>query len=219
MIVIRTCARRHVLFFTVCISLALVTASCTSPHTGTSTTHAPNSNSTGTKNSTVFEHYPTPYAPSYSTIYGLVQDSTFVVLGTLQPGGAGKNQNGELVTVCPIAIQQDFGTTPPISLNVSQAEVTAANLAVGSTYAFFWGADPIDKTACIVGGVRGVMSYDTRTSTLTRLDDAKGSEIPRTQSLKQFSSSIRAAYSRIGHQPNRNQPPICSSSATRLPSG
>ncbi len=43
-----------------------------------------------------------------------------------------------MVMAYPISWQQVFGTTPPIGLNVSQAEVSAAHLSVGNEYVFFW---------------------------------------------------------------------------------
>ena len=164
----------------------------------------------------MINNYPNPYDPGYSTIDQLVRDSTFIVLGTLVPAGVGKDESSSSATVYPISVQQSLGTVPPISLNVSQAEVTAAHLGVGEAYVFFWGADPTDKTACIVGGVRGVMAYDAVTDTVTRLDDSTTSQIPKSQTLEQLNSSVYAAQDRFGNQPIQNQPPICAPSATGI---
>ncbi len=168
--------------------------------------------------STAVVQYPNPYDPGYTTIDQLVRDSTFIVLGSLRPAGAAKDQNGNIVTVYPIAIQRDFGSNPPISLNVSQAEVNAAHLTTGGDYIFFWGADTSEKTACIVGGVRGVMAYDSSTDTVTRIDQSTASQVPRSQSLQQFAASVQAAQSQLSSEPIANQPPICAPSATALPS-
>ena len=146
-----------------------------------------------------------------------MQDATFIVLGSLDPSQSAKDESGNVITVYPISTQRSFGTVPPISLNVTQAEVTAANLTVGHTYIFFWGADPASKTACIVGGVRGVMAYNFTTDTVTRLDDASGSQIPQTQTLAQFATSVNSAQITFSKEPIRNQPPVCSPSATGLP--
>lgn len=89
---------------------------------------------------------------------------------------------------------------------------------MGGTYVFFWADDSAEKTACIVGGVRGVMSYDSATDTVTRLATSPRAQIPRTQSLEQFASSVNAAQDLFSHEPVRNQPPICSPAATGLPS-
>ncbi len=160
--------------------------------------------------------YPNPYDPGYTTVDQLVRDSTFIVLGTLGSSGIGVDQSGNSVTVYPISVQESLDTVPPISLNVSQAEVTAAHLGVGDAYVFFWGADPTDKTACIVGGVHGVMAYDPATGAVTRLDNSPSSQIPKSQTLQQLMSSVSAAEHLFSTQPIRNQPPICSPSATGI---
>ena len=211
--------------------LSLAAASCSSPGAEisahalssstlpTSPTSMPSTSVTGPPGvspSTVINTYPNPYDPGYSTINQLVRDSTFIVLGTLGPAGVRKDQSGRSVTVYPISVQQSLGTVPPTSLNVSQAEVTAAHLGVGDAYVFFWGADPTDKTACIVGGVRGVMAYDAATGTVTMLGNSTSSQIPKSQTLEQLNSSVYAAQELCRNQPIRNQPPICSPSATEI---
>jgi hypothetical protein len=220
--------------------LALTTASCSSARAGVSrltvkhstTTTAPRTTLSTSPTTpltsvagpsgpppTVIVHYPTPYDPGYITIDQLVQDSTFIVLGTLQPAGAGSDSSGNVVMAYPISWQQVFGTTPPIGLNVSQAEVSAAHLSVGKEYVFFWSADLTNKTACIVGGVRGVFGYDSSTGAVTRLDDSTASEIPTSESLGQFSSAVAAARELLSSEPMRSpSPPVCSPSATGLAS-
>lgn len=58
------------------------------------------------------------------------------------------------------------------------------------------------------------MAYDAATDTVTRLDDSRNSQIPRSQPLEQFASSVEAAQKLFSTQPIRNQPPVCSLSAT-----
>jgi hypothetical protein len=186
------------------------------PSSPASTPLTPVTEPPGVTPSTVINTYPNPYDPGYSTIDQLVWDSTFIVLGTLGPPGVGADQSGSSVTVYPILVKQSLGTVPPISLNVSQAEVTAAHLGVGDAYVFFWGADPTDKTACIVGGVRGVMAYASSTDTVSRLDDSTGSQIPKSQTLQQLVSAVTAAQDLFRSKPIRNQPPNCSPSATGI---
>jgi hypothetical protein len=188
------------------------------PTTPASTPSIPVTGRPGVTPSTVIVHHRKPYDPGYSTIDQLVQDSTFIVLGTLLPATHGVDQTEKTVVIYPIRPQRDFDSVPPITLTITPAEVTAARLRVGETYVFFWAADPAEKTACLVGGVRGVMSYNKPTDTVTRLDTSRESQIPLTQSLEQFSSSVNAAQDLFSHEPIRNQPPVCSPAATGLPS-
>ncbi len=192
-------------------------AATPTPSTVPGTPTSPVTQPPGVTPSTEVNTYPTPYSPGYTSIAQLVEDSTFIVLGTLQSGASLKDGNGDVVTAYPIDVQQSLGTVPPVGLNVSQAEVMAAGLSVGNSYIFFWGADTADDAACIVGGVRGVMSYDPTSDTVTRLDKSTSSQVPQSQTLEQLESSVRSAQITFGQQPIRNQPPICSPSATGLP--
>jgi hypothetical protein len=208
---------------------ALVLASCGSAHTGVSDPAAkasattepslPSLPTSPASTSTVINHYPGSYDPGYTTVGQLVRDSTFIVTGALRHAQPGRDQSGKVVMSYPITTEKILGTVPPISLTVSRAEVAAANLRVGETYLFFWTADPAERTACIVGGVRGVLSYDAATDTVTRLDHSVGSDIPRTQSFEQLATSVDAAQTLFSHQAIRNQPPVCSPSATGIPAG
>jgi hypothetical protein len=87
---------------------------------------------------------------------------------------------------------------------------------VGGTYVFFWGADPVDKLVCVVGGVRGVFAYDPVTQIVTRLDHSPTSQIPRTQTLAQLSGAVDAWETAVAGQPIANIPPLCGSAATGL---
>lgn len=64
----------------------------TVPTTPASTPLTPVTGLPGVTPSTVIVHYPNPYDPGYSTIDQLVQDSTFIVLGTLLPATPGVDQ-------------------------------------------------------------------------------------------------------------------------------
>ena len=88
--------------------------------------------------STIINTYPNPYDPGYTTIDQLVEDSVYVALGTLEAPQSGADSSGNEVTAYPVSVQQSFTYTPGIPPSVDQAEVTAANLAVGNTYIFFW---------------------------------------------------------------------------------
>jgi hypothetical protein len=152
------------------------------------------------------------YSSDYATIYELVRDSTFIVLGTLDPEISGSGQTGY-----PIEVQQTFGiNNPRTSIGVSVAEFNAAKLSVGGTYVFFWGIDSAERVACIVGGVRGVMAYDPSSDTVTRLDTSATSHIPRVQTLEQLTSSVSAAVNEVVAEPATNPRPVCSPSATGL---
>jgi hypothetical protein len=162
---------------------------------------------------TVIVQWPNPYDPGYNSIGQLVQDSTFVVLGTL--GAAIPQPDGSQVD--PINVQTSYGYTDPrVELGISSAEFDAANLSVGGTYIFFYASDPVDNIDCIAGGVRGVMAYDASTDTVTRLDQNANSQIPQSQTLEQFIVEVQAAQQAISSQPETNLPPMCSASATGL---
>jgi hypothetical protein len=180
------------------------------PTTPSSAPSDPGTQSSGATSSTV------PYDPGYTTIDQLVQDSTFIIAGTLEPAQVGKNYDGSLGTGYPITPEKVLGTIPPIGLSITRAEVSAADLRVGNDYVFFWAADTAAHTVCIVGGVRGVMSYDPASGTVTRLDHSTNSQIPRTQSFEQLSNSVEAAEIQRSRTFG-NQPPVCAPAATGLP--
>lgn len=176
---------------------------------------------------TITNVYPSPYDPGYTTIEQLVNDSTFIVRGSLEAGSPIVDANGTTVMAYPISVQESFKVNPPVTLSVLQNEVTAAKLSVGSTYIFFWAASDNttgsettavqDTKICIVGGVRGVMAYDAATDTVTRLDHSSNSQIPQSQTLEQFAAAVENAIP-IGAQPiSTTAPPVCAPSATGLP--
>jgi hypothetical protein len=156
-----------------------------------------------------------PYDPGYTNINQLVADATFIVTGRLKRV-SGIDQNGQPITIYPIAVQKVLGSDPPIEMNVDQTEFNAAKLRTGADYVFFWGADSTGAT-CIVGGIRGVMAYDSSTDTVSRLDSNANSFIPRTQTFEQLQRSIESSPS-YAQRSNTAHPPVCSSFATGLPS-
>jgi hypothetical protein len=148
----------------------------------------------------------------YETIAALSDDSAFVVIGRLRA------ENADLGGY-PMEVVQSLGTTEPrIPIGVTTHEFTAANLSVGGTYVFFYGIDPIDKTTCIVGGVRGVFAFDPASQSVTRLDADANSEIPASQTLVQFERSLAAAERQAFSQPVGASKPVCAPSATGLAS-
>jgi hypothetical protein len=156
--------------------------------------------------------YPNPYRPRYETIASLSHDSVFVILATVDPFSS--TEKGY-----PLEEQSVLGTTEPRTLlGITTQEFDAAHLTVGGEYIFFYGTDPVDSAACIVGGVRGVFAYDPTTQIVTRIDDAKRSRIPKTQSLLRFRATLMAAETIEASQPLANAPPICRKSATGIPS-
>jgi hypothetical protein len=154
--------------------------------------------------------YPTPYSPSYDTIASLVDDSGALVIAVIGPEVTPGNYY-------PLQVQQSFGPTAPrVSLNISSQEFNAAQLAVGNTYFFFYGVDPVDKTECIVGGVRGVFAIDVSTETVSRISQSTSSQIPNTETLAQFENAVNAAMNADATTPIQNIPPVCAASATGL---
>jgi len=157
-------------------------------------------------------NYPNPYQPSYDTVASLVDDSTFIVIASI-----GSETS---INTYPLNVQQAIGATPPrVTIGISSGEFTAAHLAVGSTYIFFYGVDPTENKSCIVGGIRGVFAYDPTSGTVTRIDQSSSSTIPATQTLSQLETSINAAEQANAAQPQANTPPVCDSSATGLSNG
>ncbi len=188
------------------------TTLCVEPTVPSSTPKTPITGCPPVTLPTVVVHRPSPYDPGYHTVGELVHDSTFIVVGTLQ----GPSSQAYLITVQKVL----GGTDPRTLIAVSPSLVQAAGLRLGVPYVFFWGAEgyPL-RGECIVGGVRGVMTFDPATDTVTRLDDEPGSEIPRTQTLAQLSTEIQQVEAATARAPLELPPaPVCSSSATGLPS-
>jgi hypothetical protein len=103
------------------------------------------------------------------------------------------------------------------SIGVTKREFEAALLNVGSEYVFFWGAQPSDNTACIVGGARGVFGFNPNTGIVSRLDTSVPSQIPVTQTLAQLETAINLEQKIEGSKPTPSPPPpVCDSSATGL---
>ena len=152
--------------------------------------------------------YPNPYRPSYDTVASLVRDSIYIVIATVGGGGQGGEE---------LQIQGQLGfNNPRTPIGVTTAEINAAHLISGDSYIFFYGADTVDKTVCIVGGVRGVFAYNPTTQIVTRIDQSIPSQIPNTQTLAQLETAINDEESIESAQPVSNGPPLCSSSATGL---
>ena len=161
--------------------------------------------------------YPDPYRPGYSTLQQLVDDSSFVVTGTLVAplvsGGATGIPSGSYV----INVDRSFGPVIPRTiLLVSPAEVAQFNLNTNSRYLFFYTIDPIDSTSCITGGQRGVFSYDPGSSGVARTSTNSNSNIPKTSPIDAFVSQVNAAEAANMTRPITNPPPACSASATGL---
>ena len=166
---------------------------------------------------TAIVSYPNPYDPGYNTVAQLVGDSGYVVVGTLGPVATATGQDGTPTTYYQINVQKTLSDQDPRNeLFVSSSVVTAARLSPTGTYIFFWAEDTADKRDCIVGGVRGVMTLNPSTSTVTRLDQNTSSQIPRTQTLTELESSVQAAINTLQTKPITNLPPACSLSATGL---
>ena len=185
----------------------------------TSTTITPQSDSGGYTTTQVTQTvtYPSPYSPGYTTISQLVKDSTFIVMGTLGEPVTEPAQDGGTVEIYPINVERDFGTYPPrMAIGISSAEFNAGGLNADGTYIFFWASDPVDNTFCVVGGARGMFSYDSSTDTVARGSDDSASQIAQTQTLEQFTSSVVAAETQLQSQPPTNPPPVCSASATGI---
>ena len=161
--------------------------------------------------------YPDPYNPGYSTISQLVKDSTFILVGTLGQPQTATGSSGATVTVYPIAVDQDLGTyAPRMAVGLSSAEVKAGNLSTSETYIFFWASDPVDNSFCVVGGVRGMFSYDPTSDSVTRISQNPSSEIPQAQSMTQFTDAVVSAETQFRSEPITNAPPACAQSATGI---
>ena len=214
------------------VSLSLLTvfaAACGSPSTGTAQgAHAKSSatstplTATPTNETTTTDSQAGGYDPSYSTVQQLVDDSVFIVLGTLHGGPAGPFKMGS-VTYYPINWQRNLGLIEPReTIGVSSSMLSTAKLAMSGTYVFFYAVQgaPLPPVACIVGGLRGVMAYDPTSGTVTRLDNDPSSQIPRTESLTQLVTAIQRATQAAERAPVQQPPqPVCSPSATGLASG
>jgi hypothetical protein len=160
---------------------------------------------------TVNVHRPNPYDPGYHTVGQLVHDSFIVVLGTLQGPVAG----GYVIN-----IEKELAGDTKTTIGLSSALVSALKLDPSRTYVFFYGAEgyPLKGGACIIGGERGVMAYDAATNTVTRLDNATDSQIPKSQTLDQLESQIQQVEAATARAPEELPPaPVCSSSATGIP--
>jgi hypothetical protein len=167
---------------------------------------------------TVHVHRPNPYDPGYHTVGQLVHDSFFIFVGVLV-GTPACTSGAPARCYQSISVQKDLGGTDPrIGIGVPSVEVLAAKLTPATTYVFFWGVQANPGDACIVGGVRGVMTYDALTNSVTRLDNSTDTRIPRSQTLVQLQSEIQQVEAATARAPEELPPaPVCSSSATGVP--
>jgi hypothetical protein len=182
------------------------------PSDTSSTTIAPLTTVTGPMGVTVpttIVTYPNPYESNYDSVASLVHDATFIVIASVGTYNAD--------TGYPLDVQNVLGfNSPRIPLAISLQEFDAASLQAGSDYVFFYGTDSIDRSTCIVGGVRGVLAYDPSTQEVTTLPTAPTSQISSSQTVSQLQNEINAEEQSESTQPVSNGPPVCAASATGL---
>jgi hypothetical protein len=161
---------------------------------------------------------PNNYHPNYDTIAGLASTSTTVFIGTVQPLVQNPGDGG---TVAPFVVNQLLlGVVPRSDAepDITQGGPNDVSVVVGQQYLVFWGVDssesPTKVTTCIVGGARGLFSYNAATNTVSRTDNSGTSQIPMTLTLAQVVASL----------PNPNvqvptpvpSPPVCSPAVTGI---
>jgi hypothetical protein len=159
---------------------------------------------------------PNTYKPTYDTVTSLAYDSTMAFIGTAQPPA----QDPVLGTATPFTIDQVIWgnqpeTTPiPAIPEGGSGDITAT---AGQEYLVFWAIDLTgpQETECVVGGMRGLFSYDPETQMLTRTATST-SQIPNSLSLSQLETLLPDPNTPV---PIRvPAPPICSSAVTGLSS-
>jgi hypothetical protein len=142
----------------------------------------------------------------------LWDDAAFIFMAVVEPLDTAPG--GYELNVVQWFGQEDRGGG---GVGITTQEFNAAQLKVGGTYVFFYAIDPGDQSTCIVGGTRGVFSYNPTAQTLTRIGASAASRVPSVQTLTQFESTLTAlldAEKNVIH----NLPPMCRASATGLPS-
>jgi hypothetical protein len=185
----------------------------------TSTSEAPLSSSTTSTeigqspNTTIIN--PSNYHPNYGSIGGLASTSTAVFVGTVQPFMQDPSDGG---TVAPMTVDRLLlGVIPRSDAEpeLPQAGPDDVPVVVGHQYLVFWGVDssqsPRAITTCVIGGSRGLFSFDPGTQTVSRIS-ATSSQIPATETLAQV----------VAQLPNPDipvptpvpTPPICAASVT-----
>jgi hypothetical protein len=155
---------------------------------------------------------PSTYRPTYDTIDALAADSTEVFIGTARPLSQDPSDGG---TVSSFTVDQSILGRPLDTL--AYPEIPAGQpgdlpVVVGQQYLVFWSSGNGDgETSCIVGGARGLFTYNAATRTVRRVATST-SPIPTTLTLSQV----------IAELPNPDvpvpeaepPPPVCSPSVT-----
>jgi hypothetical protein len=171
------------------------------------------------------------YHPPYNTVAELFADSDqLVFIATVDPLVADDPTPGAMFAPFDLTTAQFLSspTTPPdIVLGLPQGQAGDVRLIVGHTYLVFFTIDYSGHggpTVCTVGGQRGLFDYDAATQTVTRTDDNRASQIPRTLSLAEMRAQVKAAAAtwataeaHVGSAADPEKeppPPVCALSAT-----
>jgi hypothetical protein len=229
---VRRSRGRHILGFVFPVLVVLTVSSGAARASGGVRAGAPDP-ARPTAPATTIVRYPRPYRPPYNTLAQIFASSSIIMLGTVGPrtseplgpsGGVRSIVNGYPIE--PRTVQFLGGVDYQGSgIGIPAKLFKALSLVVGHTYVFFTAQDP-STPLCVVGGLRGLFSYDPATQTVSRLDHNRHSQIPRTMSLTQLESQINALEMQseaaaAAAAPQQGpikiyMPPTCATSATGL---
>jgi hypothetical protein len=155
---------------------------------------------------------PSNYHPSYDTIASLADDSTEVFIGTARPLSQDPTDGGTVAsfTVVRSLLGQLLDTLA--YPEIPEGEAGDPSVVVGRQYLVFWSSGNGEgETSCIVGGARGLFSYNSSSQSVSRLATSP-SRIPTTLTVSQVMAQLPDQDVPV---PEREPPPpICSPPVT-----
>jgi hypothetical protein len=155
---------------------------------------------------------PSTYHPSYDTIASLASDSTEVFIGTGRPLSQDPTDGG---TVASFTVDRSLLGRPLDTIaypEIPEGRPGDLPVEVGQKYLVFWstGNGP-GETSCIVGGARGLFTYNAATRTVRRVATSP-SQIPTSLTLSQIAAQLPDPNDPVPEV--EPPPPICSPSVT-----
>jgi hypothetical protein len=154
---------------------------------------------------------PNTYRPSYDTIASLAADSTEIFIGTGRPLSQDPTDGGKVAsfTVDRSLRGQPLDTVP--YPEIPEGQPGDPPVLVGQKYLVFWSTgNGKGETSCIVGGAKGLFTYNAATQIVRRVASGP-SQIPASLTLSQVAAELPDPKVPV---PEVEPPPICSPSVT-----
>jgi hypothetical protein len=155
---------------------------------------------------------PNSFHPSYGTVASLAADSTEVFIGTARPLSQDPTDGGIVASfsVARSLLGHPLDTFP--YPEIPEGQPGDLPVVVGQNYLVFWSAgNGQGETSCIVGGARGLFTYNAATQIVRRVATSP-SQIPTSLTLSQVTAQLPDPSVPVPEV--EPPPPICSPSVT-----